>query len=108
QGGFLLPPRGLRDVFGRDNGQPGCQRICPTEKRFYRCCGLRTWESNHAPAARQRTLGRQLRVSFIRRGFGGQGETKTCAAWRVVGGPQTATVRFDNRPADAKSHAGAV
>ncbi|MEY2395362.1 MAG: hypothetical protein QOF94_1707, partial [Acidobacteriaceae bacterium] len=53
-------------------------------------------------------LRERLRESFICHGFGGQGETKTCAARRVVGSPQAATMRFDNRAADAKSHAGAV
>jgi len=39
---------------------------------------------------------------------GGQGELKSCAARRIVGNPQAAPMRFDNRAADAKSHAGAV
>src|SRR5271154_3726301 len=33
---------------------------------------------------------------------------KTCSARMVVRGPEPATVSFNNRPADAKPHAGAV
>src|SRR5260370_7574036 len=41
-------------------------------------------------------------------GFGWQGETEACAARRIVGSPRTATMRFNNGAADAKSHAGPV
>src|SRR5260370_23003577 len=41
-------------------------------------------------------------------GFGWQGETEACAARRIVGSPQTATMRFNDGAADAKSHAGPV
>src|SRR5712664_246149 len=47
-------------------------------------------------------------MSFMYLGFGGQGETKACAARGVVGSPQAAAVRFNNGPADPESHARAV
>jgi hypothetical protein len=45
---------------------------------------------------------------LLRRARPGKGEIKTCAAGRVVGSPQTAAMRFNNGPADAKSHARAM
>ena len=39
---------------------------------------------------------------------GGQGELKSCAARRIVGSPQAASVRVDNRAADPESHTRAV
>src|ERR1700686_1299088 len=41
-------------------------------------------------------------------GFGGETEMKTCPARRVVGSPQAATMRFNDRAADPKSHTGAL
>src|SRR5882724_538209 len=38
----------------------------------------------------------------------GQIEVKTCAPLRVGGGPQTTSMRLDNRAADWESHAGTV
>src|SRR5882724_5146768 len=40
--------------------------------------------------------------------FVGQSEMKTCALLRVGGGPQTTSMRLDNRTADWKSHTGTV
>ena len=42
------------------------------------------------------------------RDFSGKGKVKGCAAGRVVGSPKAAAMRFDDRPADPKSHARAV
>jgi hypothetical protein len=53
-------------------------------------------------------LRRGLPASFLRLDFAGQGETKTCAAWRVAGSPQAASMRLDDGAADSKSQAGAV
>src|SRR6267378_2552557 len=39
---------------------------------------------------------------------GGQSKVKTCAARRVVGGPQAAAMRFNDGAADPKPHAGPV
>ena len=39
---------------------------------------------------------------------GGQGELKSCTARRIVGSPQSATVRFNNGAADPQAHARAV
>src|SRR5437870_6935149 len=47
-----------------------------------------------------------LRASFVRLGFDRQGEVEACAARRVVGSPQAATMRFNDGAADPKSHAG--
>src|ERR1700730_3413376 len=47
-------------------------------------------------------------ASFLRLDFGVQGEVKTCAARRVAGSPQAATMRFNDGAADPKSHASAV
>src|SRR5260370_15142575 len=44
----------------------------------------------------------------MRRGLGGETETKTCATRGVVDGPHAASVRLDDGPADAKPHAGPV
>jgi len=52
------------------------------------------------------TLGFHLRALFMSIGFGGQGEIEPCAAWRIVLGPQAATMRLNDGPADPKSHAG--
>src|SRR6266446_8226611 len=38
----------------------------------------------------------------------GQAEGNTCAARRVARSPQASAMRFNDRSADAKSHAGAV
>jgi len=40
--------------------------------------------------------------------FGGKGEVKACAAWRIIGDPQAAAMRFHDGAADPKSHASAV
>src|SRR5882724_833920 len=40
--------------------------------------------------------------------FVGQSEMKTCALLRVGGGPQTTSMRLDNRTADWESHTGTV
>src|ERR1700674_1196519 len=40
--------------------------------------------------------------------FVGQIEMKTCAPLRVGGGPQTTSMRLDNRAADWESHTGTV
>src|SRR5258708_39178464 len=52
----------------------------------------------------------QLQASFLGLGIGlsGQSETKTCAAGRVVAGPQAAAMRFHDGAADPKSHTGPV
>src|SRR3984893_18542964 len=39
---------------------------------------------------------------------GGQNEVKTCAARRVVGGPQAAVMRCNDGTADGPSHTGPV
>src|SRR4051794_30905151 len=49
-----------------------------------------------------------LNASFVGFGLDRHGKVKACTARRVVGGPQAATMRFNDRAADAKSHAGAV
>src|SRR6266403_1331470 len=41
-------------------------------------------------------------------GFAGQTKMKTCAPLRVRGGPQTTSMRLDNRAADWESHTGTV
>src|SRR5256885_6093912 len=38
----------------------------------------------------------------------GQSEMKTCAPFRVCGGPQTAAMRFDDGAADWESHTGTM
>jgi hypothetical protein len=40
-------------------------------------------------------------------GFGGESEMEASPARRVAGSPQTAAMRFNDRAADPKSHAGA-
>src|ERR1700730_14275918 len=40
--------------------------------------------------------------------FAGQTEMKTCAPLRIGGGPQTTSMRLDNRAADWESHTGTV
>jgi hypothetical protein len=47
-------------------------------------------------------------VSVLDSDFGGEGQVKGCAAGRVVGSPKAAAMRFDDRPADPKSHARAA
>jgi hypothetical protein len=42
----------------------------------------------------------------MRGDFAGQGELKACARPGVGGGPQAATMRFDDGTADGQSHAG--
>jgi len=51
--------------------------------------------------------GSELR-SLVCGGFDWQCELKCCAWPRARGCPQAATVRFDNRPANGQSHAGAL
>src|SRR5229473_4032096 len=41
-------------------------------------------------------------------GFGRESEMKTCPARRVVGSPQAATMRFNDRAADPQPHTGAL
>src|SRR5258706_5049302 len=65
-------------------------------------------------AAPLRAGGRKLdrapgsRVICVSWALVGQGETKACAVWEVVGSPQAATMRFDDGAADAKAHAGSM
>jgi hypothetical protein len=49
-----------------------------------------------------------MRASFMSLDFGGQADVKACATRRVVTSPQTATVRFNDGAANAKSHASAL
>src|SRR5258708_1982243 len=49
-----------------------------------------------------------LSASFVGFGLDRQSKVKACAAWRVVGCPQATAMRFNDRAADAKSHAGPI
>src|SRR5580692_11735107 len=51
---------------------------------------------------------RAARASFEHPCFGGKSEVKACTARRVVGSPQASAMRFHNRLADTKPHAGAM
>src|SRR5882762_4988575 len=62
---------------------------------------------SHCLSSMPRTVGAPA-GSFLCLDFGGQGETKTCAARRVLGCPQAAAMRLDNGSADAKAHTGSV
>src|SRR6202035_4337604 len=44
----------------------------------------------------------------VSRNFGGKGKVKACAAWRIIGNPQAAAMRFHDGAADPKSRASAV
>src|SRR5947207_11375242 len=59
-------------------------------------------------AALGRSLHKGSRVSFVGLAFGGKGETKACAARRIVGSPQAAAMRFNDGAADGQSHTGAM
>src|SRR5438309_9008096 len=50
----------------------------------------------------------RLWASFMLLHSGGQNEVKTCAARRVVGGPQAAVMRCNDGTADRQSHTSAV
>jgi hypothetical protein len=82
--------------------QPDHHRFVPEDRQPFAC------RTDTGIVIHDERRGSGLRVSFLCRGFGGQRETKTCAARGVVSSPQAATMRFDDGAADAKSHAGAM